>query len=78
MEDLTGDLLLDFGESQQGGYFRTYRNGSITSTLGTTFSGNGQLELNRSDGSSLIELSDNTANNGFVELLDPSGSRWCN
>jgi len=72
LEDPTGDLLLDFGESQEGGYVQTFRNGSITSTLGTTFSGNGQLELNRSDGSSLIQLSGNTGNNGFLELLDPS------
>ncbi len=69
IEDHTGQTLLDFGESQQGGYVQTQRNGTITSILGNSILGDGQLELNRADGSSLVQITSNIGQNGFMELL---------
>lgn len=71
IEDHTGQTLLDFGESQQGGYVQTQRNGTVISTLGSGFSGTGQLELNRTNGSSLVQIGSNISENGFMELRAP-------
>jgi len=72
IEDHTGQTLLDFGESQQGGYIQTQRNGTIIANLGTGFANSGELALNRSNGSSLVQMGSNVAENGFLELRAPN------